>query len=245
MKVEAAKQRIMLEVAEVDADLARARHRRVNLPEDQEVADLNERITVARDDEVRADIAAQDLDREYQRIDTEVTGMRAREEHDEQLLGQAATAPKALAELQHELTGLARRRGMAEDELLDLMEQQEAISAERARARAQVASLESDAVAVVARRDGAAAELDARIADLVERRRTVAADAAPELLAVYDRQQSHGKPGAGLLRQGRCGACRMELDRGTLAQIAAADDDAVVRCEECGALLVRTHESGL
>ena len=96
-----------------------------------------------------------------------------------------------------------------------------------------------------ARRDAAAADLDEKTADLQQRRGAIVADAPGELLAVYDRQISHGKPGAGLLRQRRCGACRMELDRGTLSQLATLDEDDVARCEECGALLIRTHESGL
>ncbi|GAB09015.1 hypothetical protein GOARA_026_00450 [Gordonia araii NBRC 100433] len=245
MKVEAARQRIMLEVAEVDADLAKLRHRRANLPEEQEMADLRDRIAVARDDAVRADIAAQDLDREYQRLDTEINGMRIREEHDKELLDRPGMAAKALAELQHELAGLARRRAVAEDELLDLMEQQEATSAEKARAEAAVAALEVDLEQVTSRRDAAGTDLDEKVADLEARRTAIVADAPAELLTVYDRQQSHGKPGAGLLRQRRCGACRMELDRGTLSQIATAAEDEVLRCEECGALLIRTHESGL
>ncbi|QKT07650.1 hypothetical protein HUN08_10930 [Gordonia sp. X0973] len=245
MKVQAAKQRIMLEVAEVDADLAKLRHRRANLPEDAEIAGLQTQIDTARDDAVRADIAAEDLDREYRRIDGEISGMRTREEHDSQLLNQAGMAPKALSELQHELAGLSRRRGVAEDELLELMEQQEATTAEKSRAQAAVAALLADVERATAARDAAAADLDASIADLTKRRADIVVDAPDELLAVYDRQTAHGKPGAGLLRQRRCGACRMELDRGTLSAIAAADEDDVLRCEECGALLIRTHESGL
>jgi len=245
MKVEAARQRIMLEVAEVDADLAKLRHRRGSLPEDAEIAAINEKIGVARDEAVRADIAAEDLDREYKRLEGEVNGMRTREERDSALLNQTGMAPKALSELQHELAGLVRRRGVAEDELLDLMEQQEATTAEHTRARELVASLEAQVRTVEERRDVSAGELDGKIADLTARRTAVVADAPGELLAVYDRQIAHGKPGAGLLRQRRCGGCRMELDRGTLATIAAAAEDDVVRCEECGALLIRTHESGL
>ena len=245
MKVDAARQRIMLEVAEVDADLAKLRHRRANLPEEQEVAEIDKRIGVARDDAVRADIAAQDLDREYKRLEAEVSGMRSREAHDAELLNQAGVAPKALSELQHELAGLVRRRSAAEDDLLDLMEQQEATSSEHDRAQAVVGALEAEAADAGARRGVVALEADGRIADLATRRAAIVADAPAELLAVYDRQQAHGKPGAGLLRQGRCGGCRMELDSGTLSKIAAAAADEVVRCEECGALLIRTNESGL
>ncbi len=245
VKVEAARQRIMLEVAEVDGDLARVRHQRANLPEDRELAEIAERISAARDDATRADIAAEDLDREAGRLDSEINGMRTREEHDSELLNRSGMAPKALSELQHELAGLQRRRSIAEDEMIDLMEQQEAVAAERDRAQATVTSLEEESQGVRARRDAAAADLDEKTADLQQRRGAIVADAPGELLAVYDRQISHGKPGAGLLRQRRCGACRMELDRGTLSQLATLDEDDVARCEECGALLIRTHESGL
>ncbi|MFT3900400.1 MAG: C4-type zinc ribbon domain-containing protein [Gordonia sp. (in: high G+C Gram-positive bacteria)] len=245
MKVPAADQRVMLEVAEVDADLAKVRHQRAHLPEEQEIADLERKLADARDDAVRADIAAEDLDREYKRLDTEITGMRTREEHDSELLGQTGMAAKALSELQHEVAGLARRRSVAEDELLELMERQEATAEEKSRAETAVADLTADVERVTARRDAAAAELDAKLADLDQRRAAVVAEAPAELLTIYTRLTDHGKVGAGLLRQRRCGACSMELDRGTVAQIAAADDDEVIRCEECGALLIRTHESGL
>ena len=46
-------------------------------------------------------------------------------------------------------------------------------------------------------------------------------------------------PGAALLQGRRCGACRIEIDRGELARISAAADDEVLRCPECGAILLR------
>ena len=50
---------------------------------------------------------------------------------------------------------------------------------------------------------------------------------------------------AALLRARRCGGCRMEIDRAEIERIASAPPEEVVHCEECGAILVRTHESGL
>ncbi len=37
----------------------------------------------------------------------------------------------------------------------------------------------------------------------------------------------------------------LDLNRAELAQIAGKPSDEVVRCEECGRILVRTGESGL
>ncbi|GAB19216.1 hypothetical protein GOEFS_077_00080 [Gordonia effusa NBRC 100432] len=245
MKVEANRQRVMLEVADVDAQIARLTRERSRLPEDGEIAELTTRIDGARDDLVRAQIAAEDIDREYRRVETEVNGMSAREKKDSELLESGGLPPKQLSELQHEVGGLRRRRGMLEDDLLELMERQEATTAEQQRASATVSQLESERADVEVRRDAARIKVDEKLSDARERRTAFVDEAPEELVAIYERQRAAGKVGAGLLRQQRCGACRMELDRGTMSSIAKTDADEVLRCEECGALLIRTSESGL
>ncbi|MGV9710285.1 zinc ribbon domain-containing protein [Gordonia sp. NPDC003424] len=245
MNVDPGMQRVLLDVADADAELVRLDHRGKNLAEDAEIGELERKIDTARDDLVRAEISAEDLTREYRRIDGEVTGMAAREAKDSALLTAGGLAAKALSELQHELTGLARRRGVLEDDLLAIMEQQEAVGAEQQRAAATIEHLSSELAATRERRTAAADTITADRAVVAARRDTLAGEITPELLAVYDKQRVGGRVGAGLLRARRCGACRMELDRGTLASIAAQPADVVVRCEECGAILVRTAESGL
>lgn len=245
MKVTADRQRLLLDLADADATLARLDHRAKNLPEDAEIADLDRRIDEAKDDQVRAEIAAEDLNRDYRRIDSEITGMRDREQKDSLQLNAGGLPPKQLSELQHELAGLGRRRAVLEDDLLGLMERQEAVEAEAQRASALVAHLNEDLAAVRGRREQAAAELAADREVAATRRDSLAAETDADLYQVYEKQRSAGKVGAGLLRARRCGACRMEIDRGTLATIAAAADDEVLRCGECGAILVRTNESGL
>jgi len=90
------------------------------------------------------------------------------------------------------------------------------------------------------------ADLDGMLADIDQTRRlhssrrdelTAALD--PELVALYERQRAGGGPGAGPLQGRRCGACRIEIDRGEMSRISAAADDEVLRCPECGAILLR------
>ncbi|MBR7560110.1 hypothetical protein KC218_26530, partial [Mycobacterium tuberculosis] len=81
----------------------RVDHRGRSLPEDAEVVELTTSLETSRDDLVRADISAEDLTREYRRVDSEVTGMADRERKDSALLAGGGLAPKALSELQHEL----------------------------------------------------------------------------------------------------------------------------------------------
>ncbi len=51
--------------------------------------------------------------------------------------------------------------------------------------------------------------------------------------------------GAAELKQRRCTGCRLELNNVEIARLRSADDDEVLRCEECRRILVRTAESGL
>ena len=64
--------------------------------------------------------------------------------------------------------------------------------------------------------EGARAERSARRAHLV-------AGLSPDLLEPYERQRASAGIGAARLLNGRCGACRIELDRGELARISAAE----------------------
>ncbi|HJV14219.1 MAG TPA: C4-type zinc ribbon domain-containing protein, partial [Propionibacteriaceae bacterium] len=56
---------------------------------------------------------------------------------------------------------------------------------------------------------------------------------------------SHGGIGAAELRQRRCTGCQLEINAADLRTFSAAAEDEVLRCEECGRILIRTPQSGL
>ena len=67
-----------------------------------------------------------------------------------------------------------------------------------------------------------------------------------DLLALYERlRESSGGVGAALLRHRRCEGCHLELNTVEINTIRSLSSDEVVRCDECGRILVRTAESGL
>ncbi|WP_026918656.1 zinc ribbon domain-containing protein [Gordonia shandongensis] len=245
MKAPNAEQRRLLDLAGLDADLAKARHQRKNLPEDAELGTLATRLAQIRDDRAAAQAAADTLADEYARVETELTGTTDHLARDREQIESGIVSHKALTELQHEVTGLARRAEALETELLEVMEQQEATAAEAQRTEAALIEATDRELELVAERDAAAAAVERRIEDLTATREATAGEIGDDLLGVYQRLRDQGRVGAGLLRQRRCGACRMEIDPHTLSGIAAAAADDVVRCEECGAVMVRTEESGL
>jgi uncharacterized protein len=238
MKAEVAQQRSLLEVAELDAELAKMDHRAGHLPE---LAD-SERIRaeqVAANDRLGAlQIALQDLDTQVSRFELEIDGVRQREDRDRSLL-QSIADSKQLSELQHELETLQRRQASLEDSLLEVMEHREQLQTQHAAEVAVIEGLQADLAAAQHAIDTTLADIDHHRRVHSSRRAEITAGLAPELLALYDRQRANGGPGAALMQGGRCGACRIEIDRGELARISAAADDEVLRCPECSAILLR------
>jgi predicted nucleic acid-binding Zn-ribbon protein len=243
MKAEAAQQRSLLTLAELDGELNRLAHRVAHLPEQQRYQELEARQQTVADRLAAVRISVEDLDAQIAKLESEVDTVRQREDRDRGLLSSGAVGdPKQLQELQHELGTLERRQANLEDSLLEVMERREQLGAEQAAEQAALDAVLADLTAAGQLRDTALADVEQIRTATAARRAEVAAGLDGELLKLYERQRAASGIGAGRLLGGRCGACRIELDRGELARIAAAADDEVRRCEECGAILLRTKE---
>jgi uncharacterized protein len=245
VNAEPAVQQRLLQLADVDAELNRIDHRRRAMPELAEITDGERTVRERRDAVVAAETQAGDLDREIARLERDVDGVRARAERDKGLLAGPALPAKQATDLQHELDTLARRQGVLEDELLEVMERREAVQTNVDAAKAELAAAERALTEATERRDAVLADLEASEAGRRRDRDPLVAAIPPELLDLYESLRAKNGTGAAPLRARRCGACRLELDRAELSQIKAAPPETVLRHEECGVIMVRTPESGL
>ena len=244
MKAEVAQQILLLELAELDAEVSRLAHRVSHLPEQQRFEEIQADERDIADRLAVVSIAMEDVDAQISRLESEVDAVRQREDRDRGLLDSGSVNPKQLEELQHELDTLERRRTSLEDSLLEVMERREELATEQATEQAKVEQLGQELAVAGHARDEALAEIEQTRAGRDARRSELVAGLDPELLKLYDRQRTTSGIGAGRLAGGRCGACRIELDRGELARITAASDDEVLRCTECGAILLRVRGRG-
>ena len=123
--------------------------------------------------------------------------------------------------------------------LLDVMERREELQAQLAVEQRAIEALQADLVVAEHDLDATLAEIDQARREHSSRRETLTAALDPAVSALYERQRAGGGPGAGPLLGHRCGACRIEIGRGELSRISAAAEDELVRCPECGAILLR------
>jgi uncharacterized protein len=239
-------QQKLLPLAAEDVVLTQLAHRRKTLPEAAAVdaaLDAERALAAAL---VRAETEARDLDREVKRLEADVDVVRQRATRDQQRLLAGGLPAREVTALQHELESLARRQGDLEEQELELMERQETADATLKSAQEGLQNAEADRQRAEQLRDDALAD----IADATARHEAARADVAggipAPLLTLYEciRAQT-GTTGAALLKARQCQGCRIELFGKELAAVRNADPHEVVRCDNCGRILVRTAESGL
>jgi hypothetical protein len=247
MRAEPQHQLRLLDLQALDTKLGQLAHRRRGVPQIAELAQLEGRAAELRDREVAVRTAVSDLEREQAKAEADVAQVRQRIARDQALLdGGSVGSAKQLTDLQHEVESLRRRVADLEDAELEVMEKLEDAQARAAAVAADVAALAERRTAAERARDAAFADVDAEVDRVQGERTRVVADIPADLLALYDKiRADHGGLGAAPLHRGRCQGCQLTLTPADLSRIRSEPADAVVRCEECRRILVRTVESGL
>ncbi|MFE5400868.1 zinc ribbon domain-containing protein [Streptomyces sp. NPDC056580] len=237
----------LLDVQALDVRLQQLAHKRKSLPEHAEIESLNKDLTQLRDLLVAAQTEESDTAREQTKAEQDVDQVRQRAARDQQRLDSGAvTSPKDLSNLQHEIASLAKRQGDLEDVVLEVMERRESAQERVAELTERVGSVQGRIDDATSRRDAALEEIDGEAASVTKEREVVAGSVPADLLKLYDKLRGQqGGIGAAKLYARTCQGCRQELAITELNEIRAAAPDTVVRCENCGRILVRTSESGL
>jgi hypothetical protein len=246
VKADHFEQQKLLDLAAEDVALTQLAHRGRTLPEVAAVEAAEEAERSFSGDVVRAETETRDLGREVKRLESDVETVRARETKDQRLLDSGSVAAKEMTNLQHELESLKRRQSDLEDQELELMERLEVAETALAAAQRGLEQARADRERAEQLRDDALADIADGTRKHQAARDEVAGGISAPLLTLYDRIRTQtGSTGAAMLRARQCQGCRLELYGNELATVRNADPHEVVRCENCGRILVRTAESGL
>jgi predicted nucleic acid-binding Zn-ribbon protein len=238
-----ADQRRLLDLAELDSRIARAEAARKNPPQAARVKEL-----IARRQELTQELTGRfgtrdDLQTELSRIESDVALVDARRTRDAERLATSSN-PKEVQGFESELASLARRKSDLEDAELDVMDRLEQAEASVAEQEALIAELNAEGAQLSAEAKRVVADADAVLEQAARDRAAIAGAVPADLLALYGRT-SQRSAGAALLRRNMCEGCNMVLAGTDLQTIRQATEDTVATCPECGAILVRTEESGL
>ena len=246
LKADTSRQWRLLDLQGLDTRLDQIAHRKATLPELAQLRVLDAELSVLNDDLVRARTALQDVQREITKADTDVQLVRERTARNQARMDAGQGTAKDMQALQHEVDSLARRQSALEDIELEVMERAEGLAGDVARLEAASAEMTARADGLKAVCDKNFGELDAEVEQIARSRADVVAGVGDDLVALYEKIRSSSDGiGAAVLRKRRCEGCNLELNQGEINRFTAADEDEVLRCEECRRILVRTSESGI
>ncbi|WP_029287941.1 zinc ribbon domain-containing protein [Cellulomonas sp. HZM] len=236
----AADQRRLLDVQALDTRLDQLAHRRRTLPQLARLAELDTQLADLHTSLVTSQTAVSDLRREVTKAEGDVEQVRSRAARDQARLDSGQGTAKDLQALQSEIESLARRQSDLEEVELEVMERLEAHESALSEVSASHTALVESKAGVEGERDAAYAEIDAETATVAGQRATAAEGLDAGLVTLYERLRGQlGGVGAAALRGTRCDGCRLDLNPLDLDAIRQKSEDTVVRCEECGRILVR------
>ena len=237
----------LLDLQTVDTTLAQLNHRRQTLPLHAAIARSQTQRAALASDLVAAETAISDLELEQAEAESDLDPVRDRLTRNQARIADGTVAdPKALSSMLEEVNHLKKRISDLEDAELEVMEQLELAIANRETIRARIKQIDDDLAETITERDRQLAALEAEIAGLRTERDQITPLIPPELLGLYGKiGANHGGVGAAELRQRRCTGCQLEINAADLRAFTAAAEDEVLRCEECGRILIRTPQSGL
>ena len=246
LKADTTRQWRLLDLQALDTRVDQIAHRRATLPELAELSALDAKTSALDDDLVRARTALDDVQREIFKAESDVQLVRERSARNQARMEAGQGTAKDMQALHHEVESLGRRQSDLEDIELEVMERAEGLAADVTRLETARAELTDRVEALEALRDKAFGEMNAEVEQIGHSRGDVVAGVGQDLVDLYSKiRASSGGIGAAVLRQRRCEGCNLELNQVDINRFTSAEQDEVLRCEECRRILIRTSESGI
>jgi predicted nucleic acid-binding Zn-ribbon protein len=245
VKASPVEQKELLRLQAIDTKAQQVEHQAKALAQHAEIAALTAQANAAKQG-----IAAQagerdDVRTELGRIESDVDVVEKRIARDTDRL-QHTSSVKDVQAFETELTALRKRLGDLEEIELAVMERLEERETAIGSAEAERDALLAKISEAEAARDEQLIDLNRLLGDLKRDREAIGSAVEPDLMALYEKRRvaGHGNAAA-LLRARTCSGCTMTLTGSDLAAVRQAPADEVVFCPDCGAILVRTEESGI
>jgi len=238
------KQALLLDLAQCDVALSRARAQRAGLADSLHIPTLVLAVEEIKSRRHDVFIELEGVRSELARSEADVQVVEARMAKDTERLAHTASAKDAQG-LEHELESLAKRRSDLEDIELAIMEKADALEHALAGIDAELSTAELALTEAKNLETSETLRLEGEMRTLNETRSGVVSQLPDDLYALYERQRERYGHGASHLRAGISSASGVALTESDLQGIRKAPADQVIMCPDSNAILVRTAESGL
>src|SRR6266516_4091851 len=220
----------LLELQEIDRDIARLTSRRRALESGEELTVARAEADVAETSFGELRLALDALGREQQRLEHAIESLEAKiAAEDKRLYDGSVANAKELESLHHEVENLKARRFEREDELLVVLEQRESLEAQAKQREAVANDMRDRADAVISEAAAELVDVKQELQRKESEREAMIPQFDPEVLELYEDLRAQKKGiGATRLVDGVCQACHEQLSAMELDKLKRTD--GVMRC---------------
>lgn len=231
----------LLTVQEHDTAIDRLRAQREKLSERSELVDREAELSelTGQLDELRG--SRDEVARDEKRLDDNVAAIGERQaEVEATMYSGKISNPKELQAMQAEVEQFRRQQRTLEDQELDLMERRETIEGEISQLEEKLRAAQADVDRLRESLHAKETEIDAQLAAEREARENAANGLPGDLLELYEKIRAKNNGiGAARLVGGTCQGCHLALPAVEVDRIKKEPADELVRCDQCGSILVR------
>src|SRR5690625_2644433 len=241
MKASPRQQRLLLQLQDLDTPRERLERRRRNLPEAEQVKDLELLDASLRDEFMGAQRVVEELTVEISRAEDDLRVVLQRAERTSERLAASVASREAQA-LQDELSVLKQRQDVLEERELDLLQQQEDARSVFDAVAARMTEHDHTKRDAQEALEAARARIDQEIRQLDDERAGLAAEVQGDIRAVYERTRERYGIGAARLVGRVSEGSNLELDAADYSAAMGTPDDELYFCPVSGAILVRDSD---
>lgn len=237
LKLEASKQKVLLELADADLKIAKLERQKNASQASQEISSKRSEIIELADQLLSAQAKLDNLEQQAAKVLDDISLTNARRKHDESKINEL-TSEREVKAINHELDSLTQRLDNLETqelELLDLIKQAgeevAALVQLRTKKNLELEELIKDHEAVMVK-------IESELAEVRGIRTKLAETLGDQVLELYDKKSARGIAVAQI--DGRdCTACRLAINGVNFDALMSEPVDHVPTCPNCDALLVR------
>jgi predicted nucleic acid-binding Zn-ribbon protein len=231
----------LLVVQEHDTTVEQLRHRRGTLPERARLDALGEQLMALEATATAIGGQRDEVARHQQKLEDELASLEEKLVMlEKRMYSGAVTAPRELQAMQADAEALKRRRSSLEDQVLETMGEREPLDARLDDLDADRVALDAESAGLRADIAEAESAIDLELASEEAARAEATASIPPDLLALYEQLRARlGGIGAARLVKGSCSGCHLALPATEVDRIKREPPEAVIRCDQCGRILVR------
>lgn len=239
MRAKVESQKLLIDLSAIDQMISKLDYQKKNHPQLMKITELTARVPSIEASIVENDSKLLEIKKEVSKAEIDVENISKRLEKDRERSSSNETSAKDLIQLQHEIGTLEAKMKELEEVEIEFLEKVEDLDHKKLSLKSILMQVEQEISELNTAIKFDFAKANSEIALKVDERNNIISKIDDFLVELYEKIKLEHGVGAGILNNGSCSSCQIQISPAEISNIRALDSEEVVRCENCRCILVR------